>query len=100
MTKQLFNPEARPPRPPKKDPGWQYARLLERHEKLEAELFRAQNRWAKSRAALKRLAKKLDAISAVEMNKQLDEDNVVAFNDIIAEVDREKEFYRECGGEE
>ena len=43
-----------------KDPGAKYAKLLETHQRLEAELSRAMNRWQKSRLALWRAEKRLD----------------------------------------
>ena len=54
----------------KRDPGARYAKALETHERIERELFRAQNRWQKSRAALKRIEKKLDqglAVTAADL---------------------------------
>lgn len=46
------------------DPGKQYAEALDKHRQMEAELSRALNRWQKSRAALHRIEKKLDAIQS------------------------------------
>lgn len=37
-----------------------YTKAVEAHERIERELARVQNRWQKSRAALKRMEKKLD----------------------------------------
>jgi hypothetical protein len=50
-----------------RDPGAQYAKALDHHRRMEAELSRAQNRWQKSRAALYRLEKRLDKIDAARM---------------------------------
>jgi hypothetical protein len=44
----------------------QYADARERHERMESELARAMNRWAKSRAALKRAEKRADKLFAVQ----------------------------------
>lgn len=44
----------------RRDPGVRYAKALEAHERNETDLTRAQNRWQKSRALVRRLEKKLD----------------------------------------
>jgi hypothetical protein len=44
-----------------RDPGARYAKLLDTHKRMEAELSRAMNRWQKSRKALWAAEKKLDA---------------------------------------
>jgi hypothetical protein len=49
-------------KPRRADPGKAYAEALDRHKQMEAELSRALNRWQKSRAALHRIEKKLDAL--------------------------------------
>jgi septal ring factor EnvC (AmiA/AmiB activator) len=48
-----------------KDLGAQYAKVLDRHAEIERQLARVMNRWQKSRAALKRVEKKLDEAQAV-----------------------------------
>jgi hypothetical protein len=48
----------------RRDPGKAYGEALDRFKQHEAELSRALNRWQKSRAALHRIEKKLDAIQA------------------------------------
>ena len=47
-----------------KDLGAQYAKALDRHTEIERQLARVMNRWQKSRAALKRVEKKLDEAQA------------------------------------
>lgn len=44
----------------RRDPGARYAKLLETHRRMEAELSRALNRWQKSRKALWAAEKRLD----------------------------------------
>jgi hypothetical protein len=44
--------------------GAQYAKVLDRHAEIERQLARVMNRWQKSRAALKRIEKKLDEAQA------------------------------------
>lgn len=46
--------------------GVQYAKVLDRHAEIERQLARVMNRWQKSRAALKRIEKKLDEAQAIE----------------------------------
>lgn len=43
-----------------KNPGLIYAKALDRHALIEQRLARLMNAWQKSRAALKRLEKRLD----------------------------------------
>lgn len=43
-----------------KNPGLIYAKALDRHNQIEQRLARMMNAWQKSRAALRRLEKKLD----------------------------------------
>lgn len=43
-----------------KNPGLIYAKALDRHALIEQRLARLMNQWQKSRAALKRLEKRLD----------------------------------------
>jgi len=49
----------------RRDPGTLYAKTLDRHTQIERELARVMNKWQKSRAALKRIEKKLDEAQAV-----------------------------------
>jgi len=49
----------------RRDPGALYAKALDRHNQIEKDLARLMNRWQKSRAALKRIEKKLDEAQAV-----------------------------------
>ncbi len=49
----------------RRDPGALYAKALDRHTQIERELARVMNKWQKSRAALKRIEKKLDEAQAV-----------------------------------
>jgi hypothetical protein len=49
----------------RRDPGNAYVEAQARHQQMEAELSRALNRWQKSRAALHRIEKKLDAIQKI-----------------------------------
>ena len=44
----------------RRNPGVIYAKALDRHAQIERELARVMNRWQKSRAALKRIEKRLD----------------------------------------
>jgi hypothetical protein len=47
-----------------RDPGKLYAKALDDHKRMEAELSRAFNRWQKSRVALWRAEKRLDKAQA------------------------------------
>jgi hypothetical protein len=49
----------------RRDPGALYAKVLDSHNQIERELARVMNRWQKSRAALKRIEKKLDEAQAL-----------------------------------
>lgn len=49
----------------RRDPGALYAKAIDRHNQIERELARVMNKWQKSRAALKRIEKKLDEAQAV-----------------------------------
>lgn len=48
----------------RRDPGALYAKALDHHTQIERDLARVMNRWQKSRAALKRIEKKLDEAQA------------------------------------
>jgi hypothetical protein len=43
-----------------KNPGLIYAKALDHHNEIEQRLARVMNQWQKSRAALRRLEKRLD----------------------------------------
>ena len=49
----------------RRDPGALYAKAIDRHNQIEKDLARVMNKWQKSRAALKRIEKKLDEAQAV-----------------------------------
>ena len=51
-----------------KNPGAVYAAALDRHQKAERELSRALRKWDKTRVALRRIEKKLDAAQAADWN--------------------------------
>lgn len=50
----------------RRNPGLIYARALDRHALIEQRLARLMNAWQKSRAALKRLEKRLDEEAMTE----------------------------------
>lgn len=49
-----------------RNPGLIYARALDHHNEIERRLARLMNAWQKSRAALKRLEKRLDEEAMTE----------------------------------
>ena len=49
-----------------RNPGLVYAKAIDHHVLIEQRLARMMNQWQKSRAALKRLEKRLDAIDDPE----------------------------------
>ena len=63
-----------------KNPGLIYAKALDRHALIEQRLARLMNAWQKSRAALKRLEKRLDEAA-------MDEAQAKAFDEAQAFID-------------
>ena len=63
-----------------KNPGLIYAKALDRHNQIEQRLARMMNAWQKSRAALRRLEKKLDEAA-------MDEAQAKAFDESQAFLD-------------
>jgi len=64
----------------RRNPGLIYAKALDRHNQIEQKLARYMNAWQKSRAALKRLEKRLDEAA-------MDEAQAKAFDEAQAFID-------------
>lgn len=64
----------------RRNPGLIYAKALDRHNQIEQRLARLMNAWQKSRAALKRLEKRLDEAA-------MDEAQAKAFDEAQAFID-------------
>lgn len=64
----------------RRNPGLIYAKALDRHAQIEQRLARLMNAWQKSRAALKRLEKRLDEAA-------MDEAQAKAFDEAQAFID-------------
>ena len=64
----------------RRNPGLIYAKALDRHAQIEQKLARLMNAWQKSRAALKRLEKRLDEAA-------MDEAQAKAFDEAQAFID-------------
>ena len=64
----------------RRNPGLIYAKALDRHAQIEQRLARLMNAWQKSRAALKRLEKRLDEAA-------MDEAQARAFDEAQAFID-------------
>ena len=64
----------------RRNPGLIYAKALDRHAQIEQKLARLMNAWQKSRAALKRLEKRLDEAA-------MDEAQARAFDEAQAFID-------------
>lgn len=73
-----------------KNPGLIYAKALDRHALIEQRLARLMNAWQKSRAALKRLEKRLDIEVMDDPTRyayQADEAQARAFDEAQAFID-------------
>ena len=74
----------------RRNPGLIYAKALDKHNKLERDLARIMHRWDKSRAALKRLEKRLDIEVMDDPTRyayQADEAQAKAFDEAQAFID-------------
>lgn len=61
-------------------PGTRYAKVLATHQRMEAELSRALNRWQKSRKALAAAEKRLDRLALTETEENIFSDSVDSIN--------------------
>jgi hypothetical protein len=64
-----------------KNPGLIYAKALDRHNQIEQRLSRLMNAWQKSRAALRRLEKKLDEAAMDEAQARVFDESQAFIDD-------------------